>query len=91
MPGQRARRVRELRGLKVSSLGVYGDGVSFWPILLTQGAAWWPARRSAKVDSRKKDSGRTHGPVSPFDLSLVLLFGGGLFVSFSLLGSPVVE
>ena len=33
-------RVRELRGLKVSSLGVYGDGVSFWPILLTQGAAW---------------------------------------------------
>ena len=52
-----SRRVRELRGLKVSSLGVYGDGVSFWPVLLTQGASWWPAQCSAKVDSRKKDSG----------------------------------
>ena len=87
MSGQRAAG-KENSG--VSRFAVSGAMV-MGLVLLTQGASWWRARRSAKLDSRKKDSGRTRGLVSPFDLLLVLLFGGGLLVSCSLIGSPVVE
>ena len=65
-------------------------------ITLTQGPFWWPWNRSAKMDSSEEDSGRLVGHVdwrllSPFDLSRILLVGGGLLVPCSLPGSPVVK
>ena len=54
-------------------------------IILTQGPSWWCTHCSAKLDSSKDDSGRLVGHVvSPFDLSQILLAGGGLL-------SPVVK
>ena len=44
------------------------------------------------MDSSEEDSGRLAGHVvSPFDLSQILLVGGGLLVSCSLRGPPVVK
>ena len=87
MSGQRAAGEENSGVSRFAVSGVMVMGL----VLLTQGASWWRVHRSTKLDSRKKDSGRTSGLVSPFDLLLALLFGGGLLVSRSLLGSPVVE
>ena len=44
------------------------------------------------MDSSEEDSGRLVGHVvSPFDLSQIFLVGGGLLVSCSLRGPPVVK
>ena len=43
------------------------------------------------MDSSEEDSGRAGHVVSPFDLSRILLVGGGLLVSCSLRGPPVVK
>ena len=82
------------------SLRFYGNwvsfrvvsGQSFWLRVLSGGAC----NRLAKVDSSEEASGRLLGHVdwcllSPFDLSRILLVGGGLLVLCSLPASPVVK
>ena len=63
------------------SLGLYGDGVSFWVvsgrssclarIWSDSGPSWWQAHLLAKMDSSAKDSGRLVG--CPFGPSQILL------------------
>ena len=44
------------------------------------------------MDSSKEDSGRLVGHMTfSFDFSQIILFGGGLLVPYSLLGSPVIK
>ena len=100
---EESRRVREprrtalLRGSQSRFLWWWDSFQGcLWPIILTQGPFWWREHRSAKMDSSEKDSGRLVGHVdwrllSPFDLSWILPFGGGLLVLCSLPGSPVIK
>ena len=74
----------------------FHDDVSFWPFILTLGPSWWHTHHSVKMDSNEEDSGRLVGHMdwcllSSFDLSRILLVGGGLLVPGSLPGTPVIK
>ena len=60
----------------------------------SSGSSWW--HHSAKMDSSEEDSGRLVGHMdwlllSPFDLSQILLVGGGLLILCFLPGSPALK
>ena len=85
------------RGIKLGSLALQADSSPAelqGKLIYICVPSWWHMHHSAKMESDKEDSRGLVVPVdrhllSPFDLSWILLVGGGLLVSYSLLGHDI--
>ena len=63
------------------SLGFYDDGISFWPIILIYGSFLVVHTLFSQDGSQRGGFWEVVGHMaSLFDLSQILLFGGGLLV-----------
>ena len=76
------------------SLGFYGDGISFRVVFSQSDSEFFLVVHALfSQDGYKREGFWEVGGqvVSPFDLSQILLVGGGLLVTCSLPGPPVIK
>ena len=77
------------------SLGIYGDGIGFWVVLVnhSDSESFLEVHALFSQDGCQREGiwEVVGSVVSPFDLSQTLLVDGGLLVPCSLPGPPVIK